>query len=206
MSGDPQIISELEKESLRFLERDFNQSFQQMRYYDSQIFDILKFVFAAYSALIGVSLGLYQFGLKESRDLTLPATAALIVGLTLGLFMLALIIRNRAYFVQVARYINEQRDYFFRHKPPEFENKSKMYTDCSRPRFSNWHSSQMFLAYIIAALNSALCGVLAFISLSACWKWWAVGISSTALLIIQLGSGLTYLRMREKKYSSQKMT
>jgi hypothetical protein len=203
MSEESRIISEQEKESLKFFERDFNQCFHQMRYYDSQIFDILKFIFAAYSALIGVSLGLYQFGLKESRDFTLPTTAALLIGLILGFFMLALVIRNRAYFVQVARYINEQRGYFFQHKPPEFRNESRMYTDCSRPRFLNWRSSQLFLAYIIATLNSTLCGVLLFISLPVQWKWWAVGIASIVLLILQLGVALTYLRMREKKSSHE---
>ena len=42
---DNQTISDIEKESLKFLERDFNQCFMQMRHYDSQIFDILKFMF-----------------------------------------------------------------------------------------------------------------------------------------------------------------
>lgn len=60
MSEPAQNISDQEKEALKFLERDFNQSFQQMRHYDAQIFDILKFMFTAYSVLIGVALGLYQ--------------------------------------------------------------------------------------------------------------------------------------------------
>mgnify|MGYP001603832446 CR=1 FL=1 len=45
MSEPAQNISDQEKEALKFLERDFNQSFQQMRHYDAQIFDILKFMF-----------------------------------------------------------------------------------------------------------------------------------------------------------------
>lgn len=105
-------ISEQDKEALKFLERDFNQCFQQKRYYDAQIFDILKFLFTAYSAIIGIALGLYQFYLKEGKDLSLPAVAVLAVGLILGLFMFALAVRNRVYFVHVARYINEQRNFF----------------------------------------------------------------------------------------------
>lgn len=61
-------LGDLEKESLRFLERDFNQCFQQMRHYDGQIFEITKFVLLSYSGLIGVALGLYQFSLKERVD------------------------------------------------------------------------------------------------------------------------------------------
>lgn len=62
MSEIIQNTSEQEKEAVKFLERDFNQCFQQMRHYDSQIFDILKFMFTGYTALIGVALGLYKFG------------------------------------------------------------------------------------------------------------------------------------------------
>ena len=61
MSETIRNISDQEREALKFLERDFNQCFQQMRHYDSQIFDILKFMFTAYTVLIGVALGLYQF-------------------------------------------------------------------------------------------------------------------------------------------------
>lgn len=47
-----QNMSEHEKEALKFLECDFNQSFQQIRHYDSQIFDILKFTFTGYDQSI----------------------------------------------------------------------------------------------------------------------------------------------------------
>jgi hypothetical protein len=48
-------------ESLKFLENDLNQSFQQMRHYDGQIADLLKFIFTGYVALIGLAVGLYRF-------------------------------------------------------------------------------------------------------------------------------------------------
>ena len=136
-----QNTSEQEKQAFKFLERDFNQCFQQMRHYDTQIFDILKFLFTAYTALIGVAFALYRFGLKESIDFTFPAIAALTVALILGLFMFALTIRNRVYFVQVARYINEQRKFFFQFKPMGFDNKSKMYTNHNQPPYFNWRSA-----------------------------------------------------------------
>jgi hypothetical protein len=194
-------ISEQEKEALKFLERDFNQSFQQMRQYDSQIFDILKFMFTAYSALIGVALGLYQFGLKESMDLTLPAVATLAVGLVIGLFMFALTIRNRVYFVQVVRYINEQRGFFFKYKPMGFENLSKMYTNYKQPPYFNWRSSHSWLCYIGAALNSTLLGTLLYILYPCTWN--PVVGGSPALFLLQLVIAMGYLRSRENKSASK---
>lgn len=150
MSGQINNNLEQEKEALKFLERDFNQNFQQMRHYDAQIFDIIKFMFTAYSALIGVAIGLYQFGLKENYDFSASAIAALGVGLVLGLFMFALIVRNRVYFVQVVRYINEQRGFFLAFKPMGFKNKSKMYINHEQPPYFNWRSSHSWLCYIVA--------------------------------------------------------
>ena len=62
----------------KFLERDFNQCFTQMRHYDGQILDIVKFTFATYTAIIGVVVGLYQFSKKEHYEsILIPVTAAI---------------------------------------------------------------------------------------------------------------------------------
>jgi len=194
-------VSDQEKEALKFLERDFNQCFQQMRQYDSQIFDILKFMFTAYSALIGVALGLYQFGLKENTNLSLPAIAALAVGLIIGLLLFAFIIRNRVYFVQVVRYINEQRGFFFNYRPMGFENLSKMYTNYNQPPYFNWRSSHAWLCYIVAALNSILLGTLLYVLYPCTWKLVIVG--TTALFFLQLVIAIKYLKSRENKSASK---
>ena len=198
---DKEPLSEIEKEAVKFLELDFNQCFQQMRHYDAQIFDILKFMFTAYSALIAVALGLYQFGLKEGKDLSLPAIAALGVGLILGLFMFALVIRNRVYFVQVTRYVNEHRGFFLKNKPIGFENKSKMYTNHEQPPYFNWRSSQSWLCYIVAVLNSILFGTLVYIAYPCAWT--AVISGSSLLCVIQLFIAVMYLKSREKKSASE---
>lgn len=192
---------EQEKEALKFLERDFNQCFQQMRHYDAQIFDILKFMFTAYSALIGVALALYQFGLKEGKDLSLPAIAALSVGLIIGLFMFALVIRNRVYYVQVTRYVNEHRGFFLKNKPLGFENRSKMYTNYSQPPYFNWRSSHSWLYYIVALLNSILFGILLYIVFPGAWK--TVISESLLLCCIQLVIAVAYLKSRENKSASE---
>ncbi len=130
-----QKILEHGKEALKFLQSDFNQCFEQMRYYDSQIFNILKFMFTGYSALIGISLGFYKFGLEKEIDLSIPIISALSIGLILGFFMFALTVRNRIYFVLVSRYINEQRGFFLQFKPLGFNNQTKMYTNRFQPLF-----------------------------------------------------------------------
>ncbi|MFZ6006055.1 MAG: hypothetical protein ACOYU2_00190 [Nitrospirota bacterium] len=188
------------KEALKFLERDFNQCFQQMRHHDAQIFDILKFMFAAYTVLIGAALGLFKSELQI--DITCPIVISLIIGLLLGAFMFYLVLINRSYYVRAARYINEQRKLFLAFKPLGFENVSRMYTNAKQPYFSR-ESSQIWLAYIIGALNSTLLGVLLFIIFAAhSYQWLVVITSSLVLLIAQIAITIAYLKSQEKKSSA----
>lgn len=188
------------QEGLRFLERDFNQCFQQMRHYDTQMFDILKFMFTAYTVLIGVALGLFKSGIQV--NFTIPIVISLIIGLILGIFMFYLILINRSYYVRATRYINEQRKLFLALKPFGFENISRMHTNPKQPYFSRG-SSQIWLSYIIGALNSILLGVLLYIVFAINnYKWLVVMASSFLLFVAQVAITVAYLKSQENKSTS----
>lgn len=178
----------------KFLERDFVQCFTQMRHYDQQNLDLLKFTFTAYVALIGVSFGLYQFSTKEGVNLIPVATAILCVGFLFGLFMFALIVRNRVYFVLVARYINEHRRHFLKAKPLGFENRSRMYASYDRPHFFNLRSSHSFHMYLVSTLNGILASGIAMFH----FNLMTAAIVFVLALISQLAPAIAYLRTREK--------
>jgi len=183
-----------------FLERDFNQCFEQMRHYDGQIWDLFKFTFATYSAILGSAVGLYQYSLEKSVDLVPVALALLVVGVLFGFFMFSMIIHNRVYFVYVARYVNEHRAFFLKTKPLGFLNASKMYTSLNKPHFFNWRSSQSFFSYIVATLNAVLLSTLLYFWLDGSnRKEWLLGGTFVITLIMQLAIGISYLRSREKK-------
>lgn len=189
------------QEGLKFLERDFNQCFQQMRHHDTQIFDILKFMFTAYTVLIGAALGIFKANLQV--DFTIPIIISLIIGLILGAFMFYLVLINRSYYVRVARYINEQRKLFLAFKPLGFENISRMYIDEKQPYFSR-ESSQIWLTYIVGALNSTLLGVLLFILLASySYKWFIVVGVSFVLFSVQLAITIKYLKSQENNSASK---
>src|SRR5438874_219365 len=111
---DAVILSDEQKEFAKFLDRDFNQCFQQMRHYDGQILDICKFAFTGYIAVAGVALALYKYGDDKGIDYSGPAVAILSLAVLFGLLFLGLVVRNRVYFVLVTRYINEHRRFFLK--------------------------------------------------------------------------------------------
>jgi hypothetical protein len=182
-----------EEAAKKFLELDFVQCFTQMRHYEGQNLDLLKFTFTAYVALIGVAVGLYQFSKKENIDLIPVNTAILSIGLLFGVFMLSLIVRNRVYFVVVARYVNEHRRHFLKSKPLGFENRAKMYVSTDHPHFFNWRSGQSFQFYLLALLNSTVgTGILfPYVPL------WCDVLAFVIALSAQLVAAIMYLKSRE---------
>ena len=197
MTQHNQDFSPAEKEALRFLERDFNQCFQQMRHDDDQICGLLKFAFTSYTALVGFALGLYQFGLKQNVVLNCPVLLMIAIGLIVGVFIFSMTVRKRVYFVQLARYVNEQRGLFFVHMPLEFKNAAGMYINPSEPSFFNWCSYHSWIIYLLALLNAVLLGVFLYIADG-------VSVFSTVpevimVFIIQLLAAVLYLKTREKK-------
>lgn len=199
------FFSDEEKEAIKFLERDFNQCFLQARHYDTQILDSFKFLFTIYLGLVGFSLSIYQVGIKEHIDLSMPGAISSLLGIIIGLFMLMVVTRNRAYFVQTMRYINEQRQLFLKYNPLGFKNISKMYTNPQYPDFFNWSSSQAWLSHIVAFMNSIILSITIFllVGVDSQLKWCGIIIVPLLFLGVQLFLVRRYLIMRETKFFSK---
>ena len=185
-------------EAAKFLERDFNQCFAQLRHYDTQIWNVCRFSFTAYIAILGTASGMYQYSTEKSFDLIPSAMVVLGTGFALGLLLYSLAICNRAYYVLVCRYINEHRKLFLEAKPLGFENVSGMYVNPVMPPYFNWRSWQLWLCYIIALLNALVAALLTLYTMDGHSLRWVLTITLgiiTALL--QIGLGVAYLKSRE---------
>ena len=157
-------------------------------------------MFVGYTGLIGIALALHRLAVEKALPLTTPIIAALAIGLLLGIFLFGLVVRNRAYFVQVMRYINEHRGFFLNSASTGFLNNSGMYTDHRYPKFFNYRSSHAWFLYILATLNGTLLAVILGIlcPLRTCGF---VPILAALLVLpaTQLAAAIAYLRSREGK-------
>ena len=191
-------------EAAKFLERDFNQCFMQLRHYDSQIWNICRFVFTAYIAILGTAIGMYKYSTDNGFDLMPAVMFILGAGFVLGLLIYGLAIRTRVYYVVVCRYINEQRKLFLESKPLGFENVSGMYMNLAMPPYFNWWSWQSILFYTISFLNALLAALLAFYSLDECSCRWALTFAIWIIIaLLQIGTSIAYLKSREGKGGSK---
>ncbi|MBK6629396.1 MAG: hypothetical protein IPJ87_01630 [Flavobacteriales bacterium] len=195
MSSTPNI----QDEAVKFLERDFSESYGQLRHYDTQITDLMKFSVTLYIATLSAAIGVYQFSLEKGFRLDLAVKALLISGLLAGLLMLWLLVRSRVYFVRVARYINEHRHFFTRVKPLGFPNDSAMYTDAKYPKYFSWGSSHSVFAYVASAMNASLLATLLFVHFSvSCHQRTIVASAFLFALVVQVMVVSFHLKGMEK--------
>jgi hypothetical protein len=170
-----------------FLKHDFDQSYQQLRHYDSLNWDITKFSFAQLLVGITASWALYVYATDMENTNSFIAHSykwiiLSIFGLSYLFSLLAsfLISRNRVYYAKVARYLNEHRGFALQTKPLGFMNQTKFYTNITFPPTFDMWSTQIVCLYVILLVSSFMFGAVLYF------------LSSTIFenILIQYGVGL----------------
>ncbi len=183
-----------------FLLADFNQCFEQMRHYDNQQTSILKFILSGYTALFGGAFALYKVFTDNLQIYTFLAIF-LLFGFLSGVLLLASLVRNRAYIVVVARYINANRGLFLSKKPLGFENPTGMYTTHNVP-FFNPMSLHSFMIYFVSFFNSSIFASSFYIYRISINKPSSIKLSIILIILItgiQMYSAIKYLKNKNNK-------
>lgn len=186
----------------KFLERDFNQCFEQMRHYDSIESSLLKFAFGGFTAIIGASWALFGYSKKACINPSAYLGILLLTGALFESILLTLIVRTRIYFVNMARYINEHRRFFLLREPLGFKNLTKMHINYNFPQYFNPASSYSITFYLLSIGISVLFTTAFYYILD----YFNYKISNALLiivfiftLIVSIGSVIIYLSKKESQ-------
>lgn len=147
--------------SSEFLNQDFTESYNQLRYYGSNILDSFKFIFTVYISMVGGTITILS--VNAGVNLMLLLKTLLSFTFIFGFFIMWYIIELRKYYVKTARYINEIRKTHLAAISNEFKNKTGYYTDLDKPLYFSWKSSQILLILILSFFNSVTLGILAYV-------------------------------------------
>lgn len=194
-----------------FLIHDFDQSYQQLRHYDSLNWDITKFSFielllgiAAVWAIYGFAkdVGNQQTFVAKSYEWIIPSVFG--VCYVFSLLASFLISRNRVYYAKVARYLNEHRGMALSSKPHGFINRSRFYTnDAFPPAFDTW-STQIVCLYVIQLVSSFMFGAMLYCLGTLFFEkvlfQYVVGVmGGIASIIINLWIYIAYMKKQDEK-------
>lgn len=194
------------------LSHDFDQSYQQMRHYDTLNWDITKFSFI--ELLLGITAvwAIYSFAKDTDNVNTLIAInyqwlIPSIFGISYIFSLLAsfLISRNRVYFAKTARYINEHRKLALNHKPFGFENTTSFYTNTSFPPAYDMWSTQLVCFYVIQLVSAFMFGAMIYcisaITFDKELEYYLTGIAGGIIsIIVNFWIYISYMKKQDKKF------
>jgi hypothetical protein len=180
-----------------FLIKEYEMSFEQLRYYDSRNNDFLKYLFTLTTSVAAAQFAIYKLSNSiDERFLVSHAFLSAVVFIASLLLYLSML-RNRVYFTHFARQLNGIRGFLLEKNAPMYENQLYTSTDLSAFKTSSVHTFQM----IGAAL---LCGLYAGSFIFALAYQYRLplikGLITFALIsIVLLITGSSYLISESKK-------
>jgi len=135
------------------LKSDFEQCFEHMRHYDNIFMNIVNYILLGYTAIFTASTALLSSNLNMFKIIAGVGILSILSSISATL-LLGFLMRNRVYFVSVAKYVNEIRNIYLKNNPLGIKNSSGMYVDNKYPKVWNWGSTHLSLLFFVAFLNS----------------------------------------------------
>ena len=191
------------EESLRYLLVEYQQCFEHMRHHNNISISLAKFIYTILAALGTGAFALFKYLEGEAYQYLIVGSVVLFA-LVIGIAFSALMVRNRIYFVIVARQVNSIRNYLISRMKLDFSNYNKCYLDSSKPKAFNLNSSYLLILLIISLLNGIAGGlgyylIANYLEVQGIWARGMLGmiigiaIAVSSALVISI-----YLRVQDK--------
>ncbi|MEW6381773.1 MAG: hypothetical protein AB1611_19530 [bacterium] len=177
-----------------FLYKEYELSFEQLRFYDNRQMDLLKYLFTLTSSVATAQFAIYEFLKSPTKGFFLCQTFLSSVVFIASMLLYLSMIQNRLYFVFTARQLNALRKFFLETEATDFKS-NELYTSVDFPAISP--SSVHTFQLLGASFLSALFGAISVYSLSQALQqypcWWLIAGSFVLISGAEIASGVTYL-------------
>jgi hypothetical protein len=186
--------------NLSYLIKEYEECFEQLRYYDTRQTDFIKYYYTLASAVIAALFALFKFlNLPDKSNafydsIILLAAIVFIAGILFYIGML----QNRIYFVLVARQINAIRGCLLG-TDPGFINQMYTSTNLRVYRGGSLHTVEIFGVTLTSSIFGAalVFGICARLALPA--PFVLSGTCFVLIVVIQVVLGISYLRKKNNR-------
>ncbi len=181
-----------------FLYKEYELSYEQLRFYDQKHSTLQRFVFTLCSSVATALFAILKFiGSPTTSFYQFQSLISFLLFVATLICYLSLI-QNRLYFVFVARQLNSLRGHFLDTEAQAFRAKNQMYTSTDFPA-AKW-SSLHTLQFISVSIVSALFGSIAVYSLNKYYcdnASFCLAIAAfIVLLFAEVFGGFIYLKTK----------
>lgn len=187
-----------------FLNKEYELSYEQLRYYDDRHTNMMKYLFTLTSSVATAQFAIYKLTQGFTQGFfAFQAFLSAVVFIATVLLYLAML-RNRLYFVYMVRQVNAIRKYLLETEAKEFQN-NQLYTATDVPalKLLSVHTFQMLGA---AILSSLFAGILTYSINPAFGKDSSFTVSYivfVVVVIIEVVGGILYLSSIKGKSADQ---
>lgn len=144
----------MENNNVDFLLKEYEECYKQIRFYDERMERLIKYLFmVSYASLIGIYYIFKSNNINYSNFNTFNNNVLMILVLIsvfdflFSVFVLLSLIKNRIYFVIVAKQMNSIRNYFIS-KIEDFSNQMYISTNIEIFKFTSIHSLKLFGVFL----------------------------------------------------------
>lgn len=185
-----------------FLYKEYQLCFEQLRYYDTRHTDLLKYSFTLTTSIAAAQFTIYKVLGSASNNFYASQVFLSTIVFIASLLLFFGMLKNRVYFVMVARQINAIREYMLTTEASGFKN-NQLYTSTTFPVL-NLSSIHTFQLIGIALISSLFAGSIVYglgIVLNNKANPLLSGFSIFIIGTTELTCGFLYLKMADKKPS-----
>lgn len=199
-SGENKKPFSVDDRKVTFLMQEFNQCFTQMRHYDSKRITLAQYAFSFYSAIVTATIALNKFFYYERNiyNIDFSLTLLLLLGSVIGFAIVVILVRNRIYFVMVAKQVNSIRNTLLNLSSLsqiKFDNFCP--TNTNKPKLYNVESTHLKLIFLLSLINSVfLCFAGFFMLRFTDGPTWLYFLVLPILLLVSLYAELHYTRKK----------
>lgn len=178
-----------------FLQKEYEECFKQLRFYDDRHFNLLKYVITLaifYGIIISAIFGLYQ----QNLELFFQIQGILSFILVISIFLISMaMIQNRLYFIYPAKQLNEIRRKLTK-GIDDFKN--QMYTKTNFSSFKIF-SSQTIMIVLIYLINSVyFASIFSYLFYLKSISFGEIILIMITFFILQIIFFVVYISLKEK--------
>jgi len=180
--------------SYEFLRKEYELCFEQLRFYDTRHFDLLKYLVTLTSSVTVAQFAIYKFMGSPTQGFFACQTFLSCIVFVASVLIYLAMLQNRLYFVFIARQLNAIRKFSLETESPNFKN-NQLYTSTDFPAIkpASVHTFQLLGVILISSLFAATSAYSVFPAFAKSPCLWFSIMVCAMVAGVEIVSGYKYL-------------
>lgn len=187
-----------------FLLKEYECSYEQLRYYDSKNSILLKYLFTLTTSVATAQFAIYKLTSTITQGFWACHFFLSLVVFVATLLIFVSMLQNRIYFVFTAKQLNAIREFLLQTECPEFSN-NQLYTSTDFPaiKASSVHTFKIIGAALVSSVFAASSTFAAYPLMELPSQTASTVVAFLVVLLTEIIGGVAYLKITGDKKADE---